>query len=254
MLKFFALIPALLLASLTGLAEQPRHVVVIGDSHLLGAFGSEIRGFLRSQPQLSFDFVSSGGAAPLQFLNGIYKTPCGFEDHSRLPQEPVFECPNTLFTPKLSSLLHAPAQPGDTVVIALGANYSTKPEDRTLQLKSTQELVETALRAGYACLWIGPPNMPRFGEEGLKARYDLIQSAIGSKCTLIDSRPLSHYPETLDPVTEKPDGIHYDYPAPWWKFARGTEAARVWGKAVVAELQAAFVSKGTPEPAPGDSQ
>lgn len=214
------------------------HVVVITDSHGLGAFGMELRSFLRSRADTQFDFVASGGAAPLQFINGIYKTACGLRDSSSAPAAENFECPSPLLTPKLSQLLLPPSETrtGDAVVIALGANVSFKPEDRQAQIRYGRELVLTARRAGYACIWVGPPQMRRFSEEQIQAMYEMVAGATREDCPLIDSRPLSHYPETLDPAREKPDGIHYDYPAKWWRFPRGTAAAHEWGQAVAGAL------------------
>lgn len=219
--------------------EAPRHVVVITDSHGLGAFGGEIRSFLKGRADTRFTFVASGGAAPLQFQNGIYKTPCGLRDSTESPAPSSFECPSSLLTPKLSALLEKKPQPrlGDTVVIALGANASFKPEDLLPQIRFGRGLVNGAETSGYACVWIGPPQMRRFSEQQISAMYDIIARSIqGTSCKLIDSRSLSHYPETLDPVHEKPDGIHYDYPAKWWRFPRGTEAAHDWGRGVVRAL------------------
>ena len=222
-------------------------VVYIGDSHSLGIVGEVVAQGLRSRPQIDYEFAASGGSAPLQWINHRFTTPCGYVDSSGLPASPPRQCVSQFLTPTFDSLLKVAQSraPGlsfnhKLAVIVLGTNFSPKPEDHEFQVRAAATLMIQAHQSGYQCLWFGAPNMLRFRGELIDQSYavveeakDRVKSEIGSEgCTIVDSRRLSHYP-TQWASTSKPDGIHYDYPAPWYHFPEGRAAGTAWGNAIL---------------------
>lgn len=204
----------------------------IGDSHSLGAFGSTITSWMRSM-KYTFDFYASGGSAPLQWRNNRFVTTCGIKESSLYPA--VKRKCKKIKTPSLLKLLSKSEY--QTVIIALGTNYSDKEKMVKSHIKFTTKLIND-IPQNIKCLWIGPPDMKRFRGERLNKNYSIIFEAIKlakRKCRLIDSRKLSYYPEKQSP-SAKPDGIHYDYPAKWYKFPAGVKEAKIWALNIIHEI------------------
>jgi hypothetical protein len=219
-----------------------KEIIYIGDSHSLGAFGAVYTSWFRSSEQTRFHFIASGGSAPLQWTNGLFVTSCGYEDYSELPLAPVRKCDEKFLTPKLETLYKSELGSDKLTIIALGTNFGPTPEDYKFQVKSVVNLLKTVYNQQSECLWIGPPDMKRYSVSVADLKYQIIQEGIleASKtygkipCQLIDSRLYSRYPETQP--GSKPDGIHYDYPASWYRFPEGIGAAKAWGASVLNEI------------------
>ena len=241
------LIFALLLTHSLAFAELPTpatHVVYIGDSLSLGTFGETIETWLRNSPNTSFTFIVSGGSAPAQWMNDAFDTGCGYYSQSRNLISPQRgKCLKGFHTPTLKSLLKN--TDGEKIaIIELGTNfgyggsknYHLSDKEEYIRNKTDAiKLIETANTAGYLCIWIGPPNIPRYQGARLERDYQIIREAIVDArtikpCKLIDSREISSYPLTVDPSVHM-DGIHYDFPGP--VTPEGLSASREWAESVI---------------------
>lgn len=215
------------LASAFAFATETKNerIVFIGDSHSVGEFGITLNSWLRSRPSADFVFFASGGSAPLQWRNGIFTSKCALKDDSSRPTPPKKAC-STLLTPKLSTLLASPeSYSRSTVLIALGTNMSGKAEDRANEIKWAKNLLNDVRTSGAQCAWIGPPDMSFYSTEQIETRYSIIRNAIdqeaeaslGTPCTLIDSRKISHYPKSIS-MKSSPKEFTTISPAPFtWK-------------------------------------
>ncbi len=220
-----------------GAQEIKEHVVYIGDSHSAGHFGMVMAKWLRKRGS-SFEFAASGGTAPFQWQTGGAVSACGYHDSSKLAQAPVDRCDEHFKTPSfLKMLTDAPKATERVAIIAHGTNYNVAGADYNFSITSSAALIKTAQDQGFHCVWIGPPNMPRFKSK-LDQFYQVIKAAIqqtGGHCTLIDSRNFSVYPVPANPAHEDhPDGVHYAIP--WWRdFPEGVKAAEAWAQGLTDE-------------------
>jgi hypothetical protein len=209
-----------------------KHIIYIGDSHSLGNFGQTLTNYFRANKENTFEFYASGGSAPLQWTNGLFTSSCGYHDSSSFSAAPQRKCNEKFKTPKLENLIHQSRDKNLVIIIALGTNFSKKIDDRKFNIKTSQDLIKHIPEKAQ-CLWIGPPHMKRFNPSQMDLDYSIIEEAISlSPCELIDSRFYSEYPY-IYAQTSKPDGIHYDFPAAWYKFPEGELAAHKWGENIV---------------------
>lgn len=235
------MLPLALAAALLALpARAADRIVVITDSHGVGAFGEGLEAWLRARPDTSWVFFAAGGSAPRQWSTSRWTTPCAYQASSG---GPVFKrmCKEEK-VPHLDELWAA--QPTGTskerriTIIAHGTNYALGA--KASEAASTLPLLKAAFNASEFCVWIGPPNMtkkPGFDAAAVAYKYSVIEAALaaaktstGRTCTLIDSRTISTYP------AQGGDGVHYHWlrtkdPA---SLARGQE----WAAAVAAKLSA----------------
>lgn len=224
------------------------HIVYIGDSHSVGVFGKEMDQWIRNRPDTDFTFFASGGTAPFQWLHGTAPVRCWLKDNhlnETAPEKGVCLAKDersTENTPKFESMLKD-TYPNKIAIIAHGTNYGTKgnakqtPEQQfNEQVASTVELIRKASNHGYHCFWIGPPRMRKYEGSALETKYMIVQTAIkkadekyGAKCTLIDSRPLTQYPQST-----KLDGIHYTFPG--GATSESIKNAKEWAQKVIFQL------------------
>lgn len=224
------------------------HVVYIGDSHSVGTFGEEMDAWIRNRAATDFLFFASGGTAPFQWLHGTAPVRCWLKDNDQNETAPgkgvclaKDERP-TENTPKFESLLKD-SYPNKIAIIAHGTNFGTRgnskqtPEQQfNEQVGSSMDLIKKASAHGYQCFWIGPPQMRKFEGNALETKYMIIQTAIkkaeekyGAKCNLIDSRPLTQYPQSA-----KLDGIHYTFPGS--ATSESIKIAKEWAQKVIFQL------------------
>lgn len=220
----------------------------IGDSHSVGTFGQEMNQWIRNRPDTDFTFFASGGTAPFQWLHGTAPVRCWLKDNETNTTAPTKgvclgkEIPSTEKTPKFETLLKKSYQ-NKIAIIAHGTNFGTKgsakqtPEEQFKeQVASTIELIKKASNHGYQCFWIGPPKMRKYEGAPLEIKYSIIQTAIQkaaekykTKCTLIDSRPLTQYP-----ASTRLDGIHYTFPGA--SNAESIKTSKEWAQKVTLQL------------------
>lgn len=199
-------------------AAQAGPVLVVGDSHTAGRFGTELDARLRSQEGAVVTTVGSCGSATGHWYQGT-ATQCGyFHRDAQGKVQRATKAPTPLFTGLLKEL-----QPS-TVIIELGANHIGWGLEPTK--KSVAQMAHDAAAQGR-CYWVGPPLMrvQRFSVADQVARIDVIRKeAEAAGCTFIDSREIVTYPATGG------DGIHFDQ-APG-----GMQLAARWAQGVFERL------------------
>lgn len=190
------------------------NVVVIGDSHTAGTFGSSLetrlKGYLRQGGGRLLSFTGVPSASVSNFLNGT-STQAGSQ---------------TFRTPKLDDLLARRPKP-TTLVVALGTNmlFGSKAANEA-QIRA---LLKKADRAGVRVTWVGPPDVRGYGSSlaggAPEARfYDALRAVNAERraagkppMRIVDSRPFTQENQTVD-------GVH---------FAGST--ARAWARGVFAD-------------------
>ena len=200
-------------------------ILVVGDSHTVGAFGQTLDDSLRavkgsrvatygvcsSRPQ-SYLLESSHGCGHL-FRGFDKKAPAKWLGarvylENRADGKGGTRAVEMVKTPELAQLLndHTPT----VVIVALGSNLP-------ISASSVQKTLELVHKSGAACLWVGPPNMRNPSPDKVDAVYATLgknkvdasvtlEAARKDSCRLIDSRSFSYlrYPE------KDGGGTHYD--------------------------------------------
>lgn len=201
-------------------------VLVIGDSHTAGPFGSEIHRLLSIEFEQvvtlghsssaayhwvsSKDFKLSGGKFNKMFFNQKqYKDPS--PTHWR----------EKVSVPKISAVLknnayHAKWRKAsntdlkaDLVVIALGANDARVIANSDGQVRTNgynqrksaiTKLIKEVKASGASCVWIAPPNGIKKTEANQSALYSFLEDSIALECPMMSS---NHYKATGC------DGVHF---------------------------------------------
>jgi len=175
----------------TDLSNAPLRTLVIGDSHVFGAFGAALDKSLRARPGRQVWTYGSCGSSPMSWIRGM-ETPCGGYEHPE--GKPVHKTLEHYRTPAIEDLLRT-IRPQHTIVI-MGANFlrysvSTAPHIR--------QLAEILTTQGSACTWVGPPEIPdRTTTEDERMRYHksverlyrILTTETADKCTLLDARKM----------------------------------------------------------------
>jgi len=217
--------PLFLLASALALAAPAaaETILVVGDSHTVGAFGAHIDDALRAVKGNRVATYGVCSSRPQSYLSESAHG-CGhvFRDFDKKP--PAKWLGSRVYkelrkvkgadkevqmvkTPELGQLLtdHTPG----VVIVALGSNIPINGASVTKTLAMIH-------KAGAACLWVGPPNMRRPTKDEVDEVYATLaknkvdasvtpEAAKKDSCKLIDSREYSYlrYPE------KDGDGTHY---------------------------------------------
>ncbi len=176
-------------------AESNPTVLLIGDSHSVGAFGKTLDSLLRSDPSREVRTVASCGSIIRWFYTGT-STPCGFLkiDASGKMTE-TLKAP----TPLLSGLLSE--KKPDLIIVELGANYMVGYPDATL-VRDTEQLLQDIDSTGAKCLWVSPPDSRKYREER-KLLVARLEKLVSARCQWFDSLQFTRYPDTGG------DGVHY---------------------------------------------
>lgn len=198
-------------------------VLHIGDSHTAGIYGKEMDMLLR-KTGAKVTTVGSSGSSPIWWLNET-PTKSGFylkDQDGNLDNPSDWKAPH--ITPKLINLINK--YHPEIIIFSLGANMiNTKPERITEEIK---EVLEIAKNNNARIIWVGPPNgrSDKKPEELQNFLYEHIKPVVEKyNGYFIDSRPYTHYPETL-----KGDGVHF-----WGK--EGAKIARDWAKNIFNDIQ-----------------
>lgn len=179
---------------------QAERILFIGDSHSVGAFGSKLDSLLRTKPDAVVASYASCGSTAAWFYNGKF-TSCGAFEGKVDGSLAYFD---KHATPKILDLFekHHPT----LTIVALGTNYGLSMGNSGLEAAAVAEMKKLANdieHAGSKCVWITHPKTRRFASAEKKL-LTLIQSAVSSKCTIINSMEFTDYP------AECPDGLHYN--------------------------------------------
>lgn len=171
-------------------------VLMIGDSHTVGAFGTELDQKLRSTGAQVATYGASGSSAT-QWANGG-TTRSGWVERGANGQvsQPPWNQPHQI--PRLEELI-AKEKPG-VIIVNLGANF--RGGDPTSQVRS---LGEIAKKHGIKLIWIGPPKTREDSgnDSSIKAFDQKMAAAMAPYGTYIASDPFT-------PTYSGSDGLHYD--------------------------------------------
>lgn len=189
-------------------AESPM-ILLIGDSHTVGAFGSTQDSLLRPLPGFRVGVYGSCGSSPHSWLEGL-QTNCGYWFKDVEGKESRGK---NASTPLIDDLLRV-NHPRYTIV-ALGGNMYGAPAEWIE--RTSRELAQAIRNSGSRCIWISAPHARKKTPEGQEVVFQAIERAVSSECLLIDSRNFTHYPDRGG------DGIHYDSLG-----ESGREMARRW--------------------------
>jgi hypothetical protein len=193
-------------------------ILLITDSHGVGAFGREVEDALRRIPNAQVDTYAMGGATPDSFFDGFQST-CTYVGHTDNHTPPGPRYCGHAPTPKIEEVLH-----GQVAVIALGTNLLWNvdhPGGWDYAQRSLERMARYAHEHASACFWIGPPDLRIVSSANQAKLYALLAKL---PCGLVDSREFTHYP------AQGGDGCHYGGDA-----AMDDLGAR-WGKGVGARL------------------
>ncbi len=188
-MKFF-----LLMLGIVGQNFAYSNTLVIGDSHLVGPVGTELKSQFDSRKQIATLYGSCGSTLE-HWLTGK-PTTCGYLYNGvRGPSGN---------TPLLKGLLelHRP----ETLMVVLATNYG--PERRVEQLpehlRQIKEVILTATQNGLKnCIWSGPPGVRPYSRQLLNQIEAALISGLQGVCDVIPVQDLTQYPDGPG------DGIHY---------------------------------------------
>ncbi len=204
-------------------AEQ---IVLIGDSHLCGAFGKSLfQNLSKTYDEVSLYCAVS--SAPEHWLKG--SNPIGqICSQMTTKDSNLSPCIDSGRVPKLEQILTQ--YPRAKFVVALGTNSLLSPEVSAEYNKLALKITES----GNACFWIGPPHLNPSQSKGFPAGriateeknlndfYESLMKAIGTKCKQIDSRDSTSVNTAGNQTV---DGVH-----------RTKEAAEYWAVALKSEF------------------
>lgn len=187
-------------------------VLMIGDSHSVGTFGTELDKQLRSAGAQVQTYAASGSSAN-SWLNGG-TTRSGFVARGSVSEQPPWNQPHNI--PKLADLIaqHKP----DVVIVNLGANFRSDPSQ-------ARRLAEVCKRAGTRVIWVGPPKTREDSSDGgarLRQFDESMKQALSGVGEYISSAEFT-------PQYAGGDGLHYNG-------AEGNRIATSWAGGIAKAL------------------
>jgi hypothetical protein len=216
-------------------AENPKKILYIGDSHTVGAFGTEFSKELACAfcGQVSRYGVSSSAMVhwlaaswPGGFKQGFIQSKVGTDGKEVILRSPTKKDePVPADFPHYNQLLVGELE---AVVIALGTNdvmsYCSKtPEVQAETMKGLKRMIETVKKHAKSCIWVGPTLFKKVGknekagviENGCKGNEDLYKKAIdmlraevvNSCCIYIDSREFKMPSDGTSEAACQPDPL-----------------------------------------------
>ncbi len=177
-----------------GLIGSGQKVLMIGDSHSVGAFGQQLDKQLRGAGAQVETYAASGSSAN-SWLNGGTTNSGWLAKHQNgTTEQPPWNQAHQI--PKLQDLI-AKNKP-DVVIINLGANFRSDPSQ-------ARKLAEVCKQAGTRVIWIGPPKTRQDGADGgakLKQFDESMKQALSGLAEYLSSADFT-------PNYEGGDGLHY---------------------------------------------
>lgn len=186
-------------------------VLMIGDSHTVGAFGTELDAKLRSTGAQVATYGASGSSATQWANGGTTRSGWVARGANGQLEQPPWNQPHQI--PKLEDLI-AREKPG-VIIVNLGANF--RGGDPTSQVRS---LGEIAKKHGIKLIWVGPPKTREdsSNDSAIKAFDQKMAAAMAPYGTYIASDPFT-------PTYSGSDGLHY-----------GSEAGKKWAYGVFGQI------------------
>jgi hypothetical protein len=173
-----------------------KKVLMIGDSHTEGQFGSRFDALLRASGAQTHS-VAQSNSSPDWWVSGRSGHWGGIDRSAAGAAKPW----ETGATPTLSSLMQGKDKP-DVLVVAMGANFRGR-DTKSIQ-SEVNALADQAQKAGVKLVWVGPPNKREdIGHPQAIDKFNQqMTQAIGNKGTYIPSSQFT-------PVYAGGDGEHY---------------------------------------------
>jgi hypothetical protein len=201
-------VSAIIILFLLSLKVQAANILLIGDSHLCGAFGIPLEKQLTSKGN-NVDVFCAELSSASNWVQGV--NPPGKLCRTWTSFKKETPCGGDGQIPKIDSVLKRKKY--DKAVIALGTNstWRTQVDDN---FKSLAKKIRAKINS---CVWIGPPRIRSdqalgFNSQNLEAMdrnlpyfYASLYYAVNKTCTVWDSR------EATKPTVEggkTEDGIH----------------------------------------------
>ncbi|MFV8257997.1 SGNH/GDSL hydrolase family protein [Bdellovibrio bacteriovorus] len=231
-MKSTLVIFSVLLSVSAAWAEGPSRVLLLGDSHAYGRYGTVLDAHFR-KGDTQVTSLSSCGSSPSTWTTSsenFKSTNCGFWKKNSKGQE------TRVTSHRLPSFgEELAATKPDLTVITLGTNFLASPANIKSEKAHVEKMMKQINAAGSACIWVGPPDLKKDPfkknlELGVK---ELKSWADANNCQFIDSTKLTKYPGG------KTDGIHY-----------GPKDSAAWGEAVVKEISKLKINPPAKAPAP----
>ncbi len=180
-------------------------VLIIGDSHTVGPFGTALEAALGAPGRETALYAVCGASAswwtgPTRPKLSICWSIHGYGGLN----SPQTGAPKAR-TPTAGDLLAAKP---DLVVFALGSNA----EGTAVNTAAAAESLVALVPPGTRCVWVGPPPMPK-RLAAIDALYKLLPAALSKAkpgCDLIDSRTM------IKPSDAAPNDHFYGAPAVAW--------------------------------------
>lgn len=225
-----------LMPSSLAFAESPGRVLLLGDSHAYGRYGTILDSHFR-QGNTQVTSLSSCGSSPSTWTTtseNFKSTNCGFWKKNAKGQETRVTSHRL---PSFKDELTA-AQP-DLTVITLGTNFLASTGNINREKTHVETMMKQIKAAGSACIWVGPPDLKKNPfKSNLQAGVKQLKSwAAENDCHFIDSTKLTQYPGG------KSDGIHY-----------GPKDSAAWGESVIKEIQKLKIAPATAKAAAAETK
>ncbi len=214
-------------------------VLIIGDSHTVGDFGSGLVETLRAQTDVRVSVEASCGSRPAHFLGTSYRNAiCSWDLGYDVPATDASKHLKSGPRPLKGLAELIDERVPNLIVIALGTNQypmksagQSKISDGELDaaLAKAKGEIERAIAVvtsrHLGCVWVGPPS-ERFDlfSEKLQNRFETLFERVNAEhgCRFVKSRALT---DAKDTAKDRAMHIHY----------YGT-AGRKWGRDVATEI------------------
>ncbi|MBS1960149.1 MAG: hypothetical protein JST80_11800 [Bdellovibrionales bacterium] len=239
----------LTLLAIASSAHALDRFVVISDSHGVGQFGMSLVQWLSDRDDTAYEFYASGGTAPVNWLNGGWKSDRVWMASSVTPPNGPQHCTATV-GPSFAALWNKQGPRADDerrislIVQGTNLHYVNAQQYKRAEISQMKKLIQVAYAQSELCYWIGPPEMKKKNYTGpAEALWvKMIRTAISeaaaesarAPCEFFDSRPPnSHFPAIS---STHQDQVHYH----WMGSIRddaGIKAAGDWAFMVTSWLE-----------------
>jgi hypothetical protein len=215
----------ILIILVPGFKLSAKNILIIGDSHSCGTFGSTLVKKLSEQNHF-VEIFCTVSSSPLNWIQGT--TPKGHICRTWVASGIRKSCQNNGNVPKLDWILVNKQY--DSVIVALGTNsLGSNSIDPNYKL-----MVDKIKLSTNSCIWIGPPHLRpdqaqgyskkslEQMDENLPSFYKSLGSAIGKTCHVINSLNITKKNELGSKTV---DGIH-----------RTSSSGVIWAESILDEL------------------
>ncbi len=217
----------LLLVMMLAVSVSAEKIMIIGDSHTDGYYGSYLKVSLQTEGAQVWKY-SVGGSSPITWDLGTCKGIGEGEGECYLlsvitsTQSTAEPFSGEELKPYSFSNLKSQVQP-DIVIITLGTNILVGDQHII-------PLAQAAASGGTTCYWVGPSKIDPTKKSNIGGVAADIASKVSSYCTFIDSLPLT------DENKLSSDGVHYT-----------NEGAEEWAKGVLNQIKMSGFAPGLNE-------